>query len=354
MSNDVKRIDQGSGCSIDAETHPPAAPARLTVLACLIALAVLLTQLPGPMQALAELTGTAAARATGVPLAAVQSMLLITAGLLTWLLAAWAVVVLGVGLIARLPGRSGRRARRLLPRIAPASVGRLVLAAVGVSLIAGTAACAAPGSAGTPAGGSTVTATTAPSAPSPSGSLTIDWPDPRSGPSPTASGSPAPVTDPPSVAASSTDPTPASTPASTPTSTLTSTSTSTFAPAPAPAAPSTPASAATPAPAGAATPVPAATEPAAPASPPASASAPTAADPTAAPAPAGAEVTVQPGDCLWRIAAHGLGAGATDSDVDNAWRAWYFVNHEVIGDDPDVIVPGQRLVAPAATEPVRP
>lgn len=57
-------------------------------------------------------------------------------------------------------------------------------------------------------------------------------------------------------------------------------------------------------------------------------------------------VTVQPGDSLWRIAAHSLGPDASDADIDNAWRAWYFSNRAVIGDDPDSILPGQPLVAP--------
>jgi nucleoid-associated protein YgaU len=64
-------------------------------------------------------------------------------------------------------------------------------------------------------------------------------------------------------------------------------------------------------------------------------------------------VTVQPGDSLWRIAADSLSSDATDSDIDNAWRAWYFVNREVIGDDPDVIVAGQSLRAPAPGQQVR-
>ena len=80
-------------------------------------------------------------------------------------------------------------------------------------------------------------------------------------------------------------------------------------------------------------------------------------DPSAAdrsPTVNGIVVMVQPGDSLWRIAAHSLGPDATDADVDNAWRAWYFVNREVIGDDPDVILPGQDLRAPSASAQVRP
>jgi len=64
-------------------------------------------------------------------------------------------------------------------------------------------------------------------------------------------------------------------------------------------------------------------------------------------------VTVQPGDSLWRIAARTLGPGASDADVDQAWRAWYFTNQQVVGDDPDQIVPGQQLTAPTMAGQVR-
>lgn len=38
-----------------------------------------------------------------------------------------------------------------------------------------------------------------------------------------------------------------------------------------------------------------------------------------------------------------LGGIAADKDVDGGWRALYKVNKDTIGDDPDAIVPGQRL-----------
>src|SRR5690348_1928125 len=121
MANDVKRMNHGWSTSIEARAEPPTTSARLALLACVVALAVLLTQLPGPVEALDGLTGaTVTPTSPSASLAAIQSILLTTAGLLAWLIAGWAVVVLGVGLIARLPGRPGRRARRFLPRIAPA------------------------------------------------------------------------------------------------------------------------------------------------------------------------------------------------------------------------------------------
>ena len=47
-----------------------------------------------------------------------------------------------------------------------------------------------------------------------------------------------------------------------------------------------------------------------------------------------------PGDTLWDIAARRLGAGAS-------WPAIYALNRDVIGPDPGVITPGQRLVLPS-------
>lgn len=51
----------------------------------------------------------------------------------------------------------------------------------------------------------------------------------------------------------------------------------------------------------------------------------------------GAVVTVRPGDTLSAIAA-GLGLD---------WQALYAANREVVGSDPDLIRPGQRLVVPS-------
>ena len=59
-------------------------------------------------------------------------------------------------------------------------------------------------------------------------------------------------------------------------------------------------------------------------------------------------VTVRRGDSLWSIAAAHLGSGATDAEVAAEWPHWYEVNRAVIGDDPDLLVPGQQLQAPLA------
>lgn len=74
-----------------------------------------------------------------------------------------------------------------------------------------------------------------------------------------------------------------------------------------------------------------------------------------APAPRGAgEVVVAPGDTLWHLAEHALGDGATPAQVALAWPAWWSANREVIGEDPDLLRPGQRLAAPASPAPPDP
>jgi len=60
---------------------------------------------------------------------------------------------------------------------------------------------------------------------------------------------------------------------------------------------------------------------------------------------------VVPGDCLWHIAADSLlgqlGRLATDAEVAAAVDAWWHANADVIGPDPDRLLPGQALRAPA-------
>ncbi len=59
-------------------------------------------------------------------------------------------------------------------------------------------------------------------------------------------------------------------------------------------------------------------------------------------------VVVHRGDTLWSIAARRLGAGASDAEIAAEWPRWHAANRHVIGADPDLILPGQRLRAPAA------
>jgi nucleoid-associated protein YgaU len=59
-------------------------------------------------------------------------------------------------------------------------------------------------------------------------------------------------------------------------------------------------------------------------------------------------VVVRRGDTLWDIAERHLGPGATAAEVAAAWPRWYAANRAVVGPDPGLILPGQRLVPPAA------
>jgi nucleoid-associated protein YgaU len=57
-------------------------------------------------------------------------------------------------------------------------------------------------------------------------------------------------------------------------------------------------------------------------------------------------VVVRPGDTLWAIAVRGLPPGSPDARIAERWHAIYAANRSVIGPDPDLIVPGQRLLLP--------
>lgn len=60
-------------------------------------------------------------------------------------------------------------------------------------------------------------------------------------------------------------------------------------------------------------------------------------------------VVVMAGSSLWSIAAEHLGPGATDTEIAESWPRWWEVNRDVIGDDPHLLLPGQRLVPPSGT-----
>ena len=57
-------------------------------------------------------------------------------------------------------------------------------------------------------------------------------------------------------------------------------------------------------------------------------------------------VVVHRGDTLWSIAAAHLGPDAEDAEVARAWPRWFEANRDVIGDDPDLVLPGQVLRVP--------
>ena len=67
-------------------------------------------------------------------------------------------------------------------------------------------------------------------------------------------------------------------------------------------------------------------------------------------APAPSDRIVVRGDCLWHIAADSLlgqlGRLPSDGEVAAAVDAWWHANADVIGPDPDLLLPGQVLRAP--------
>ncbi len=59
--------------------------------------------------------------------------------------------------------------------------------------------------------------------------------------------------------------------------------------------------------------------------------------------------TVVRGDCLWDIAKAHLPAGASDARIDSAWHRWYAANRSIVGENPDLILPGQVFTPPPPT-----
>jgi nucleoid-associated protein YgaU len=59
------------------------------------------------------------------------------------------------------------------------------------------------------------------------------------------------------------------------------------------------------------------------------------------------DVVVRRGDSLWDIAARHLGDGSSAAEIAAEWPRWYAANRHVIGADPDLLRPGQRLAPPA-------
>jgi nucleoid-associated protein YgaU len=57
-------------------------------------------------------------------------------------------------------------------------------------------------------------------------------------------------------------------------------------------------------------------------------------------------VVVHRGDTLWDIVGRALGPAASDLEIAREWPRWYAHNRSVIGDDPDLILPGQVLRRP--------
>jgi hypothetical protein len=73
----------------------------------------------------------------------------------------------------------------------------------------------------------------------------------------------------------------------------------------------------------------------------------------APPSPAGAVVVVRPGDSLWSIARAMLPPTASGAAVQRRVRALYLANRSLIGEDPDLIRPAQRLRVPLGNQETR-
>lgn len=67
--------------------------------------------------------------------------------------------------------------------------------------------------------------------------------------------------------------------------------------------------------------------------------------PAGVPTPAPETHLVAPGDCLWSIV-RDRSPDAEDAEIAAAVAAWHAANRAVIGPNPDLIQPGQRLVPP--------
>ena len=67
----------------------------------------------------------------------------------------------------------------------------------------------------------------------------------------------------------------------------------------------------------------------------------------AEPAAKQSAVAVRSGDTLWAIARDRLGSGAAAAATVREVERWHTANREVIGDDPDLSHPGQRLDPPS-------
>ena len=65
-------------------------------------------------------------------------------------------------------------------------------------------------------------------------------------------------------------------------------------------------------------------------------------------------IEVRPGDCLWNLARSQLPLGASPARVAAVADATFRRNRDVIGDDPDLLRPGQHLVLPRTDPQPRP
>ena len=270
---------------------------RRTAAGAAASLTALLLAAPSPAAAVTELADAASSSDATGPLVAVV-------GLAAWATTGWLVLAVAVVLLSRLPGLAGRAGAVAARCVAPVAVRRTVETALGLTVAVGVlapTAALATAQAG-PAGRPTAEAT-----------WDLDWP---------SRATPPPAITPPAGATSSPSTSPSTSPAAAPA-----------------AAPVPTTSAASPS-----------------ETPRARATAPSRVLPTPArPAPAGPSaadtVVVRTGDTLWSLAESSLrtagAADPSDRQVAQAWPQWWAANRAVIGDDPDLLLPGTVLRPPA-------
>ena len=248
---------------------------------------------------------------TAAPLTAVRrgdasfdDLLVMLAAGLGWLVLGWLVAVLACTALAAAPGLIGRNAANAAGRIAPATARRLAAVAIGLTVAAGPAAACSPGPDGqlaaALAAGEQVDPNTLPSVGRPGEPILPSGLDTSAPPSARAPAD-TPITLTADAAAAPDD-------ARQPTASSTGPPQDQQAVAP---------------------------------------SAVLTTEPSREHPPADGEVVVHRGDSLWTIAARHLGPNATDADIAAEWPRWHAANRAVVGDDPDLILPGMVLRPPA-------
>ncbi len=273
-----------TGLSDDASGS--VAQARQQLLGLAGALVVLAILLPRPAQVVRTLAGHGRA---GVSVA--DTSMLLAAAIAVWLLLAWLLLVAGVGLLGRMPGVIGRYARRVLRWTTPAAVRNVVLTVVGMSVLTGVAACGAPENsalaAAPAASGIAVEGSAIRLASQASELVNLDWPASEQESAPPVGRASGINLDWPTTRA---DPGHVT--------------------ARAPVSVDWPASASSR---------------------------------TVQPIEG---VVVHRGDSLWTIAARHLPARSSPAEIETAWHQWYSTNRAVIGNNPNLILPGQLLLPP--------
>lgn len=328
---------------------PPAPPVIRRLAAGVVAglcVVVLLLAAPRPSDALGLV---AAPSSLADPFAPVVAVL----ALLAWGLALWLALAVLVTLGACLPGRLGRAHRGLARRLLPVAVRRAVELALGVSLAI------------TGLGASSAAAATAPPAAAQVSSAQVS----RAQPAPEATAAPAgptqaplhptpvvPSLDWPTTTMLPAVPDVTDRPPATPTRSQTAenarrTSRSPVAgdeagrPTPAAGSSTAPADPPPPSPPAEALPTARATS----AVPPPAARAPVTEPRPSADGATTGHVVVATGDSLWDLARVHLrttGQESSDAAVAQAWPSWWSANREVVGDDPDLLLPGMHLTPP--------